>query len=125
MTNENRSAPGTGLLPCFALSVEALDGVIRRMGGLATSDGASLRDVEACLLTIRANAAGDTPGLNSTLDAVRSSIRAVEDIARLPADKVLNRAGLLTIAQSHAQSAVAFLVEVLRRARPNGRLTPP
>ncbi|WP_267427375.1 hypothetical protein [Methylobacterium sp. GC_Met_2] len=78
-----------------------------------------MRDVEASLLTIRANAASNTPGLYSALDAVRSALRAVEDIARRPAERVLNRAGLLTAAQSHAQSATGFLAEVLRRAKPN------
>ncbi|MCJ2089057.1 MICOS complex subunit MIC60 [Methylobacterium sp. E-005] len=125
MTNDNRSVPGTGLLPCFAPSIEALDGAIQRVAESGISGGASLRDVEACLLTIRANAAGNTPGLYSALDAVRSSFRAIEDIARRPADLILNRAGLLIGAQSHAQSAVGFLVEVLRQAKPNGRLTPP
>ena len=123
MTNDNGLITGTGLLPCFAPSIQMLDAALQAVAELSSSDGAALRDAEACLLTIRANAASNTPGLFSALDAVRSAFRAVEDIARRPADLVPNRAGLLTVAQSHAQSAISFLVAVLRSAKPNARAT--
>jgi len=121
MTNDNGLISGTGLQLCFAPSIDALAGIIQAVAESDTSDGATLRDAEACLLMIRANAASNTPGLYSALDAVRSALRAVEDIARRPADLVPNRAELLTVAQSHARSAVSFLGEVLRRAKPNVR----
>ena len=123
MTNDNGLISGAGLLPCFAPSIQALEGAIRAVAGSSMSRGTALRDAEACLLTIRANAASNTPGLYSALDSVRSAFRAVEDIARRPADLVPNRAELLTAAQSHGQSAVGFLIEVLRRAKPNVRLS--
>ena len=123
MPNDDGLIPGTGLLPCFAPSIQVLEGAIRGVAESDTSDGATLRDAEACLLTIRANAVSNTPGLYNALDAVRSALRAVDDIARRPADLVPNRAELLIVAQSHAQSAVGFLIEVLRRAKPNVRLS--
>ena len=119
MTNDNRLTTGTRLLPCFTPSMEALEGIIRTIADSPSSDGASLREAEASLLTIRANAASNTPGLYSALDAVRPALRAIEDIARRPAEKVLNQVGLLAAAQSHAQSAAGFLAEVLRRAKPS------
>ena len=61
MTNDNGLISGTGLHPCFAPSVEALAGAIQIVAESDTSDGAILRDADACLLTIRANAAGNTP----------------------------------------------------------------
>ena len=121
MTNDNQLISRTGLRPCFAPSIEVLDNLIQRLVESGVSDAAGVHAVEASLLTIRANAAGNTPGLYSALDTVRSAFRAVEDIARRPAAEVLNRAGLLTAAQSHAQSAVGLLVEVLHRAKPNVR----
>ena len=121
MTNDNGLITGAGLQPCFASSINALVGAIWAVAESDTSDGAALRDAEACLLTLRANAAGNTPGLYSALDAVRSALRAVEDIARRPEGLVPNRAELLTVAQSHARSALGFLIEVLRRAKPNVR----
>ncbi|MCJ2139997.1 hypothetical protein [Methylobacterium sp. E-066] len=121
MTNDNGLITGAGLQPCFAPSIDALAGAIRAVAESDTSDGATLRDAEACLLTLRANAAGNTPGLYSALDTVRSALRAVEDIARRPVDLVPNRAELLTVAQSHARSAIGFLIEVLRRAKPSVR----
>ena len=124
MTNDSGSIARVGLLPCFAPSIEALNGMIRTVAEFKLSDGVGLRDVEACLLTIRANAAGDTPGLHSALDAVRSAFRAVEDIARRPADRVLNQSGLLAVAQAHAHSAIELLAEVLRRAKSNVRSSP-
>ncbi|CAA2161191.1 hypothetical protein MBRA_06351 [Methylobacterium brachiatum] len=123
MTNDNGLITGAGLQPCFAPSINALARAIRAVAESDTSDGATLREAEACLLTLRANAASNTPGLYSTLDAVRAALRAVEDIARRPADLVPNRAELLIVAQSHAQSAVGFLIEVLRRAKTNVRLS--
>ena len=123
MTNDNDLVSGAGLQPCFAPSIQMLHDAIQVVAGSRSSVGAALRDAEACLLTIRSNAASNTPGLYSALDAVRSALRAVEDIARRPADLIPNRAELLTVAQSHAQSAVAFLVEVLRRAKPNVRIS--
>ena len=121
MTNEEDLLTGAGLLPCFAPSVSGLADVIRAAAKPGGSEGAAPRNAEAHLLTIRANAAKDTPGLYDALDAVRLAVRAVEDIARRQATLVPNHAKLLGAARTHALSALGFLAAVLRVAKPNAR----
>ena len=121
MTNDSDLLPGAGLMPSFAPSVSLLAGTIRTAADLSGAGGTATRNAESHLLTIRANAERDTPGLYDALDSVRSAVRAVEDIARRQATLVPNQVALLANAQTHAFSALGFLTAVLRVAKPNVR----
>ena len=82
MTNDDDRFTGTRLLPCFAPSISELADAICVAAKPGGSDGASPRNAETHLLTIRANAAKNSPGLYDALDAVRSAVHTVEEIAR-------------------------------------------
>ena len=132
MTNDDDQFTGTRLLPCFAPSISELANVISAAAKPGGSDGAAPRNAETHLLTIRANAAKNSPGLYDALDAVRSAVRAVEEIARRQETLIPHHEKLLAAARTHALGAVGFLVAVLRIAKPNasvssgwsGRATP-
>ncbi|MFK5600550.1 hypothetical protein ACFZ8E_26700 [Methylobacterium sp. HMF5984] len=121
MTNDDEQFPHAKLPACFALSVSDLADMIRAAAQPGGSEGAAPRNAEVHLLTIRANAAKGMPGLYDALDAVRSAVRAVEDIARREPTLVPYHAELLAIAQTHALSALSFLTAVLCIAKPNAR----
>jgi len=98
-----------------------LAGAIHTAAKSSGPAGAAPRDAEAHLLAIGAKIAGNVSNLYDASDGVRSAVRAVEDIARRPAELVPNRADLLTGPHSHA---LGLRGAVLRRAKPKRPAAP-
>lgn len=115
MTNDDGNPTGAGLQHCFALAMSEHAAAIHTAAKSSRSAGAAPRAVEAHLLAIGAKIAGHVSNLDDVLDAIRSAVRAVEDIACRLAELVPNRADLLIGPHSHA---LGLFGAVLRRAKP-------